>query len=91
MHVYSWIYRKSPPSRRGHRYMFTAICPFSGWYWAIPCEKDTSEEAARCLFYFVMCDLAGYPLLLGSDRAQAFVEGVVRSIASYMGIHQVIT
>lgn len=90
MIITDFVGPKSPPSRRGHRYMFTAICPFSGWYWAIPCEKDTSDEAARCLFYHVMCNLAGYPLLIGSDRAQAFVEGVVRSMASYMGIHQVI-
>ena len=50
---------KSPPSRRGHRYMFTAICPFSGWYWAIPTQNDGSETAAQVFAERVMFDIAG--------------------------------
>ncbi len=43
-------------------------------------EDDTGEVAARCLFFFVICDLAGYPMFLGSDRARAFTEGVIKNL-----------
>ena len=43
-----------------------------------------------CLFYFVICDIAGYPVCLGSDRARAFTHGVVKALADIFGIQQVI-
>ena len=39
----------NPPSN-GNYYMFTCVCPFSGWYWAIPTVDDKAETAADCLF-----------------------------------------
>lgn len=79
-----------PPSARGHKYMFTATCHWSGWYWAIPCEGNSSLIAATLLFYRVICDFAGYPMCLGSDRAPEFVSGVVQALAEKFGIEQVI-
>ena len=67
----------TPPTARGHRFMFTCACGWSGYYWCVPCMDDTGETAARCLFLYVICDLAGYPVVLGSDRAKVFVEGVI--------------
>ena len=80
----------SPPSRNNHVYMFTCACAWSGWYWAIPCVSNDSQTAAHCLFYHVMCDLAGYPACLGSDRDKAFVEGVVQHLVNFFGIVHVI-
>ena len=65
----------NPPSAGGHRYMFTCVCAWSGWYWAHPTVDDSSETAATQLFYHVMCDLAGYPVCFRSDRGLAFVQG----------------
>ena len=80
----------SPPSKNNHVYMFTCACAWSGWYWAIPCVGNDSQTAAHCLFYHVMCDLAGYPACLGSDRDKAFVEGVVQHLVNFFGIVHVI-
>ena len=62
-----------PASRAGNEYMFTCACGFSGWYWSIPTPDDTSETAARVLAERVMFDVAGIPVMLGSDRARAFI------------------
>ena len=79
-----------PASSRGRKYMFTCACAWSGWYWAFPTEDDTAKTAARCLFYYIICDLAGYPVCLGSDSAFAFVEGVIKELAGFFGMHQVL-
>ena len=80
----------SPTSYNGNRYMFTCVCAWSGWYWAVPCQDNTSHTAARCLFDHVMCDLAGYPTCLGHDRDKAFCEGVVQQLINFFGVVDVI-
>jgi len=80
----------TPKTSRGHSYMFTCCCGYSGYYWAVPTPDDKSETAASCLFNRVICDIAGYPMFLGSDRALAFVEGVVKALSEQFGIVQVI-
>ena len=70
--------------------MFTCACAWSGWYWAVPCVDDTSETAAHCLFYNVICDLAGYPAFLGSDRAKAFIEGCIKNLLLIFGVTHVV-
>ena len=79
-----------PASRVGNKHIFTAVCPFSGWYWAIACVEDDSATAARILFMNVICDLAGCPPMLGSDRAPAFVQSVVKCLSEMFGLRQVI-
>ena len=88
--IIDYVGPMNPASGRGHRYMFTAVCAWSGWYWAIPAVDSTSETAANLLFHRVMCDLAGYPMCLGSDRAPEFMESVVKDLANTFGIQQVI-
>ncbi len=73
--VIDFVGPMNPASSRGHKYMFTTACAWSGWYWAFPTEDQTSETAARCLFNNVICDLAGYPACLGSDGGFPFVQG----------------
>ena len=70
--------------------MFTFACAWSGWYWALPTTDNTSATAARYLFHNVMCDIAGYPVCLGSDNDRAFVEGVVRALVEAFGINRII-
>ena len=70
--------------------MFTCACAWSGWYWAFPTTDDTSETAAFCLFYYVICDLAGYPAFLGSDRAKAFIEGCIKALLELFGVTHVV-
>ena len=79
-----------PVTPRGHRYLFTCVCVFSGWYWAIPAVSDDGRQAAELFAERVMFDLAGVPAVLCSDRAKAFVEGVVARINELFGIRQVL-
>ena len=58
--------------------------------WAFLVADDTSVTAAHCLFYYIICDLAGYPMILGSDRGRAFTESVIKELAEVLGIMQVI-
>ena len=51
---------------------------------------DTSETAAGCIFYYVMLDLAGFPMIIGSDRGQAFVESVVKDMLSVFNVTQIL-
>ena len=51
---------------------------------------DSSTTAAECLFYHVICDLAGFPLIIGSDRGLAFVEGAVKDLLNVFGVEQVL-
>ena len=62
--VIDYVGPMQPTTPRNNRYMFTCACAWSGWYWAFPTEDDTSETAARYLFYNVMCDLADYPVCI---------------------------
>ena len=70
--------------------MFTCACGFSGWYWCVPTPDDTSATAARCLAERVMFDIAGVPVMLGSDRAPAFVHSVVKDLAGVFGMERVL-
>ena len=51
---------------------------------------DSSRTAAECLFYHDICDLAGFPLIIGSDRGLAFTEGTIKDLLQVFGIEQVL-
>ena len=70
--------------------MFTCVCAWSGWWWAFPTVDDTSVTAAHCVFYYIICDIAGYPLIFGSDRGKAFTEAVIKELSEVLGIVQII-
>jgi len=70
--------------------MFTVVCPFSGWYWAIPTADDNGLTAAQIFAERVMFDLSGVPVLLCSDRAKNFVEGVITYLNDTFGIQKVL-
>ena len=75
-----------PVTSKGHLYMFTAACVFSGYYWCIPCPDDKASTAARLFTEHVMLDLSGVPAVLCSDRAKAFVSEIVQYVNSTFGI-----
>jgi hypothetical protein len=79
-----------PKTKRGNLYMFTCACPFSGWYWAIPVPADDGLTAASTFAERVMFDLAGVACVLCSDRARAFVEGVIAQLNKVFGINSVL-
>jgi len=42
------------------------------------------------LFYFVICDLAGYPVMLGSDNAKEFIAEVIAELVKLFGSKHVL-
>ena len=56
----------------------------------MPVAEDDSKTAAHCIFYNVMCDMASYPTYIGSDRAKAFTDGVVKQLIEFFGITHVL-
>ena len=70
--------------------MFTCCCAWSGWYWAFPTKDSSQETAAQCLFHNVICDIAGYPVCLGSDGGWSFVAGVAQSFVKLFDINHII-
>ena len=88
--IIDFVGPQRPHTPRGNEYMFSAVCAWSGWYWSVPCADDTSETAATCLAERVLFDLVGVLAMLGSDRAQAFVAGVVEVLGQRFGMSQVL-
>jgi hypothetical protein len=80
----------APTSERGHRFVFTCVCAWSGCYLAFPTKDSTAETAARYLFHYVIMDLAGYPVCIGSDAGAAFVSGVVQDLLRLFDISRII-
>ena len=88
--IIDFVGPQRPATPRGNEYLFTCTCAFSGWYWAVPTRTDDGTTAAQCLAERVIFDIAGIPVYLGSDRAQAFIHGVVKELAEKFGLQQVI-
>ena len=70
--------------------MFTCTCAWSGWYWAFPTLSKTAEEAAHNLFYYVICDIAGYPSVLSTDNDKAFTGEVIECLTKIFGVEHVL-
>ena len=79
-----------PVTSRGNLYLFTCICIFSGWFWAIPTKGSDSKDAAQAFVERIMLDLAGVPVIICSDRARAFIEGVLSHVESTFGISSIL-
>ena len=79
-----------PVTSRGNAYLFTCICIFSGWFWAIPTKGSDSKDAAQAFVERIMLDLAGVPVIICSDRARAFIEGVLSHVESTFGISSIL-
>ena len=76
------------PNSEGNEYIFHAECPFSRWPWIRASATDTAEAWAKFLVEEVFFDLCGFPAILRSDRGQAFLSDVVRSVNEYLGVVQ---
>ena len=71
------------------RYVLTAVCPFSGWGWAIPVVDNGSESTAQFLTTRVFLDTAGFPVILRHDRSTSFINDVIRKINASFSVTQV--
>ena len=88
--VIDFVGPQRPVTPRGNLYLFTCACVYSGWYWAIPTAADDGITAARTFAERVMFDLAGVPVVLMSDRALAFTQGVIKHLNETFGVERVL-
>ena len=78
---------RRPPSD-GNEIIFHVECPFSRWPWIKAVPADTADEWAKFIVEEVFFDLAGFPVVLRSDRGKAFLSEVVRAVNDYLGVVQ---
>ena len=88
--VMDFVGPQYPKTARNNVYMFTCICIFSGWFWAVAVEGCESTHAARAFAERVMLDICGVPVLLCSDRGKAFIEGVMSYLEATFGIRGIL-
>jgi hypothetical protein len=77
-----------PQSKAGHKYIFSCICPFSGWVWLIPTLRNDSATAAENLAERVICDIAGCVPIISCDRGPEFTSALMLDLQERLGIHR---
>jgi hypothetical protein len=78
-----------PEGESGECYIFHAECPFSRWAWLHASKSDSESDWAVFLVESVFFDLAGFPVVLRSDRGAAFTGSVVKAINQLLGNNHV--
>ena len=76
------------PTDRGFAYLVHASCPFSGYTWIKPLLTDDATSVARFLVEDVFFDIAGFPMVLRSDRGKEFTANVVRQVNELLEVQQ---
>ena len=75
----------SPPDGE-YRDIAHAECPFSRFCWIHPMKEATGDEWARFLVEDVFLDVAGFPVVLRSDRGTEFVNEIVEAVNKLFGV-----
>eukprot|EP00959_Pyramimonas_sp_CCMP1952_P347719 7283785-Pyramimonas_sp.AAC.1 len=73
------------PESEGHSYILHAECAFSHYAWLKAAPDNSASTWAKFLVENVMFDLAGFPLVLRSDRGSAFTSEIVVQINDLLG------
>jgi hypothetical protein len=68
------------PAVDGKTWVFQALCPFSKWTWLSAEPDNEASTWARFLVEDVFFDLAGFPVVLRTDRAKAFTSQILAEI-----------
>ena len=66
------------------------ICCFSRWCWLIPLRDKNAPTLAKALLERVFLDIAGFPVVLRSDRAEEFMSDVVAYLNAQLEIRHVL-
>ena len=76
-------------SKRGYKYVLSIVCPSSGKTKSIPQMSRSGLETAKSLLLYVVLGEAVVPLQWHSDNAPEFIGGLVKALATLMGIRSV--
>ena len=68
------------PAPEGYTHIYHCECPFTRFAWLKAETANTEELWAKFLVEDVFFDLAGFPVVLRSDRGAAFTGGVIAAI-----------
>ena len=75
-------------SEADYNYVLTAICCFSRFCWLIPIKDRGAETIGKALLERVLLDMAMFPVVLRSDRAQEFTSSVIGYMNRQLEIKQ---
>lgn len=70
------------------KYAMSVIDMFSYWFGVTLLKTNAAQEVAEALHLHVSCDIAGWPVVLRSDRGE-FTAEVFRELNDRLGIRQV--
>ena len=74
------------PSDEGKSYILHCMCPFTGFVWLKTVAEDTALEQAKFLAEDVFLDLAGFPMVLRSDKGASYVSDIVAALNARFGV-----
>jgi len=77
-------------TEQGNAYLFTVKDPWSKWVEAFPVPRPTAEAAADCLNREIFPRF-GYPEVIHSDQATAFMGRLMTEMGQMMDIHMTST
>lgn len=87
-HCYIDFIGPIPPSERGNKYIFSAICDLTKYAVFVACPDCTALTAAQCLLEHVICKY-NFPSRLISDNASNFVSQVIKELTQLFIIKKI--
>jgi len=77
------------PESEGQTWIMTVIDVFTLWAWFIGIKDKTATTVARALYLHVYLDLAGFPVVLRSDRGREFMNETIGEMNRLLGTVQI--
>jgi hypothetical protein len=77
-----------PPTPRGNRYAFTAICMLTGYVFCIPIENKTAQCVTKAYLREIYAKFGGSRRLL-TDNGSEFINKVFKSMCEQLDIQHV--
>ena len=74
------------PADEGNQYIVHVMCGFTRFCWLLAIPELDAEVIAKFLAEHVFLDLAGFPMVLRSDRGSEFVNEIVAALNKRFGV-----
>ena len=74
-----------PTTRSGNNMVLTVIDMFTLWLWLCPISGKSAETVAWALLQACYMDIAGFPVILRSDRGGEFTNELLRELNRLVG------
>ena len=78
-----------PQTAEGYNFVLTVVDCFTTWLWLVPLVGKSSAAVAEAFFLHIVLDLAGFPVILRSDRGSDFTGELMQELNRLMGTTQI--